>query len=215
MTTDEVKTVVKKHRSAAIVGGVAGLLLLLGWVGFDMVMTPSLPSVHTADAAEIVRFVSNSRGMAGLTDIEQRRFLESWRDSVMKDEAKKNTLRECIGNLDDAERKEFASAVFQLFKQMFVADAKQYDSLPQEERFPYLRARIEEFDKHGPFVKDVAVGFDRDFGQPDELKGWILEHTTAEEREIGQSYALALEKARQQIRKERRAQQADQTAKSG
>ncbi|MBK8267864.1 MAG: hypothetical protein IPK83_05990 [Planctomycetes bacterium] len=50
MTTQDVTTTVKRHRPAALIGGIAGLILA-GYFGYDIAMTPSEPAIATARPA--------------------------------------------------------------------------------------------------------------------------------------------------------------------
>ena len=122
MTTDEVKTTVKKHRWAAILGGAAGLVLLLGWVGYEIVATPAQPAIQSTGVAEVVSYISDERGLAKLSQIEQQQFLDRWTMHVTKKE-NRQALKTCFDQLADEERKRFTGAISKHLKRAFVDEA--------------------------------------------------------------------------------------------
>jgi hypothetical protein len=205
MTIDEPKTPATRHRSAAKIGAVAGLALLLVYLGYEYGMTPMVPDVQKATAAEVVAYISDSRGLSRQPQVEQQRFLERWRDLIMSDAAKKEELRTCFEKMDDLLRKDFSAEMFKHFKRSFLDDAKMYAAMPRESKSAFLRDKATQYRDRAVFLKDVAVGFGKQFkGTEDDMREWIMENTTAEERALGEPYAEALKKADEQIRKEQR-----------
>lgn len=208
MTTPEVKSSMKQYRKAAVAGGVVGLTLLAAYVAYVMAETPSVPDLMTAPAAEVVAFVASERGLAKQPQIEQKRFLERWRDVVAQDAERKEDLRACFEGLDDAQRKAFSAELFRHLKRAFMDDAKCYLRLPQDDRFDFLRQRLDEYSRGTVFAKEVAIGFSKQFrGTEDDLRRWVMENTTPEERAIGEPYFQALEQVQEQISKTQRAGQ--------
>jgi hypothetical protein len=205
MTTDQVKATVHRHRPAAMAGGLIGLALLIAYVGYQYAMTPSAPDLQKSPPAEVIAYIANSRGLDKLAQVEQQRFLERWRDMVMQDAKKKDELRACFETLDEDVRQSFSEGMFKHFKRNFLDDAKAYARLPQEERYAFLHDRIGQYRERAMFVKDVARGFSKQFkGTEEDLRGWVMEHTTAEERAIGEPYVEALKRAEELVRKEKR-----------
>ena len=205
MTTDQVKATVHRHRPAAVAGGVIGLALLVGYVAYEYAMTPSTPDLQKSPAAAVIAYIASPRGLAKVPQVEQQRFLERWRDFIMQDSKKKEELKTCFETLDEDARQEFSAELFKHIKRSFLDDAKGYARLAQEERYAYLRDRIGQYRDRALFVKDVAAGFGRQFkGTEEDMRGWIMEHTTAEERAIGEPYVEALKKAEEQVHKEKK-----------
>jgi hypothetical protein len=205
---DTMRETVKRHRPAAIYGGIAGLvvvLAILGWKVVDVMLTPDMPNVAIAGQPEIVRYVSDSRGLAELPDIEQQQFLEKWKQNVTTDAKRKDELRAAFDSLDDKSRKAFTESIVEHGKRHFLDDARRYHSLPDTARFKFLRERIDAFMTDAMFMKDVAMAFKRDVDtSPDAVQRWVLEHTTAEERAIGEPYLNAFRNMQLQMRKEQR-----------
>ena len=209
MTTGEVKQVVKRHRPAALFGGMAGVALIVGWFGYDIAMTPAKPDIGNAEAKEIVAYISNERGLAKLADVEQEQFLRRWQEHVVQP-GKDVELKECLDGLDEESRRAFGEAIFRQAKRKFLDEAKRYSAqtTPQE-RNDFIRERLEEYAAQSAFTKKVAGSF-RGSGpkSQDELQKYIMEHTTAEERAIGEPYAEALKRVREVVKKEQRGAQA-------
>ena len=59
MPTEQVQHIVKHHRPALIGGIIAGVLLIGGFVAYQVVATPPTPIVQKATPAEMVEFVAN------------------------------------------------------------------------------------------------------------------------------------------------------------
>ena len=206
MTADEIKTTVKRHRRAAFIGGLAGLLLLVGWIAYDFSMTPLRPDLHTAKAAQIVAYIGDERGLPTLPQIEEHQFLLQWRDIVMQDHEKREELKACFTHLDKPQRKVFSEAIFKYFKRAFIDDAKRYARTPADQKYDFLHKKTAEYREQALFMKEVAVGFkDQVSGRQDDLQKWIMEHTTAEDRAIGEPYFDALKRVREQVKKQQRA----------
>jgi hypothetical protein len=186
-------------------GGLIGLALLIGYIAYEYVLTPSAPDLQKCTAAEVIAYIGSPRGLAKLPQVQQQRFLERWRDLVTQDVKKKEELKACFEGMDEDARKDFSAELFKHIKRSFLDDAKGYARLVQEERYAFLRDRIDQYRERALFVKDVAAGFSRQFkGTEDDMRGWIMEHTTAEERAIGEPYVEALKRAEEQVHKEKR-----------
>ncbi|HVP09974.1 MAG TPA: hypothetical protein VMV94_02175 [Phycisphaerae bacterium] len=204
MTADEVRARVHRHRPAAIAGGLIGLAVLIAYVVYEFAMTPKPPDLQKSPPAEIVAYIANPRGLDKQPQVEQQRFLERWRDLLLQDTKKKDELTACFETLDDELRQAFSAEIFKHFKRNFLDDAKAYTKLAQEERYAFLQDRATEYRNRAMFLKDVAKGFGKQFkGTEDDLRAWIMEHTTAEERAIGEPYVEALKKIEEQAHKER------------
>jgi hypothetical protein len=205
MTTDQVKATVHRYRPAAVVGGLTGLALLIAYVAYEYAMTPAAPDIQKSPARDVITYIASPRGLSGLPQVEQQRFLERWRDVVTQDTRKKEELKACFENMDDQLRQDFSTEIFKHFKRNFLDDAKAFGRLPQQDRNAFLRDRIAQYRERALFVKDVARGFSRQFkGSEEDLRGWVMEHTSPEERSIGEPYVEALKKAEDQVRKETR-----------
>ena len=206
MMTDEAKTTATRHRFAAKIGAVVGLMLLVAYLGYEYGMTPLAPDVQKATASEIVVYIADPRGLNRQPQVEQQRFLEQWRDIIMGDAAKKEELKACFEKMEDDLRKAFSTEMSKHFKQAFLDDARMYASMPQDTKFAFLRERVAQYHERAVFLKEVAVGFSRQFkGTEDDMREWIMQNTTPEERAVGEPYAEALKRADEQVRKEHRA----------
>jgi hypothetical protein len=205
MTTDGVTKPLKSYRRAAIIGGLAGLLLLAVYVVYEVLMTPAMPNLQTAAAQEVVSYIADRRGLTTLAQVEQQQFLQRWAEMLTQDAQKKEELRSFFEKIDDGLRKSFATEIFGNLKTAFLNDAKAYTTLPADGKFAYLRDKCGQYQQRAAFVKEVAVGFSRQFkGTEDDLREWLMEHTTAEERAVGEPYIEALKKVEEQLRKEQR-----------
>jgi hypothetical protein len=206
MTTDEIKRTVRRHRRAAAAGGIVGLALLLGYVAYNFAMTPNRPDLQAAPPSTVVAYVGSARGLSGLPQIEQRRFLERWGELLRADAKRREDLRACLENLTDDDHKAFTEAMFAHFKRAFIDDAKQYARLPKEQQYDFLKKRIIDGRDQVLLLKDVTAGLKSPFaGNQDEFQNWLMEHTTPEERAIGEPYFNALKHVRPQMEKEDRA----------
>lgn len=204
--TIEAKNTIHRHRASAYAGGAVGLAILIGWFAYNAAMTPDKPVIQTAKAAEVVEYIRNDRGLNKLPQIEQLQFLEQWKEHVMQ-EGPKQELKECFDNLDENQRKTFVAAITRHFKRAFMDDARRYTQLTQPgERNTFIRDRLKQYATEGLFLKDVARSFRNDLrGSPDDMKRWIMDNTTPEERAIGEPYADALKRVREQIRQQEQA----------
>ncbi len=204
------RNVVRKHRTAAFYGGMAGLalvLILCAWGVYGIVATPAKPNVQIASGAEIVRFVADRRGLAKLPKIEQIQFLRKWKVLLMPDAARKKELAECFETTDERTRKAFAKAVLRQMKRDFMDDARQYSQIRgTDQAYALLRKKQDEYRDNALFMKEVGHAFRSGFDtRPEKVQEWLIQHTTPEERAIGEPYVEALKKVRIQIHKEMRA----------
>ncbi len=206
MTTEEVKTTVKKHRSSAVLGGVAGILLVGGYFAFQVIMTPAEPEIQTAPATEVIDYVINSRGLENLADIEQQRFLDRWKSRITGDDAYRTALKTGLQNLSDADRKAFTEVLFGHIKKVFVDDATQFAQLTTAgDQSQFCRRKFKELESQKAFLTDLAAVFSADF-RGNKIEEWILAHTSAAERQVGEPYYDALKRVGTQLKNEARAQ---------
>lgn len=199
--------IVKRHRTSAVVGTTIGVLLVASIVTYLWAATPSRPNVQTAKPAEMVTFVSHERGLAGLPQIEQEQFIKSWQGRLASDAAYRDAMRESLKALSEEERKAFVTAMIRVMKRAFIDDAKRYATLSQQERFKFVRERLTEYASQAPLLKDLTrdTGFKRDLpGGQDEVRQWLMENTTAEERAIGEPYVEALKHISEQDRRQKK-----------
>lgn len=205
MMTEDVQANLKRHRPAALIGGLAGLLLVGGWFGYEIAMTPAQPTVASAPTPEIVSFIINPRGLRKLVDIEQAQFLDRWKERITKSNGK-DEVRDALRALSDDDRKSFTEVIFKHLKRVFMDEATHYASLTTSaEKSEFCRKRVEDFSAQQAFMKDLAVVFKDDFPGPDKFQEWVLRHTSPSERQIGEPYVEALKRVASQIKKESRA----------
>lgn len=206
MTTGEVKSTIKRHRTAAYGGGAVGLALLVGWIAYNSAMTPARPIIQTAKAGEVVEYISNERGLGSLARVEQRQFLEQWKSHVMQDGPKQD-LKEHLEGMDDEARKRFVTAITPHFTRAFLEEAERYAQLTSpDERHKFVMEKLQQHAGEAMILKDVARTFKNDFrGGPDDVQRWMMENTTPEERAIGEPYADALKRVREQKRQQEQA----------
>lgn len=207
------------HRRAmtrpAMLGALIGLLVVLGGVGyivFEVVMTPATPTVRTAPAREIVDFISDARGLQKLPRYEQEKFLTAWKADLTATPGRREELKKCFEGLSENQRHVFSDSIFDHLKRSFMDDAKAYQRLPENDRFKFVRERYDMYTSDAMFLKDVAMAFKSDFRwSPDEQQTWIMEHTSAEERAIGEPYVNALQRVKIQAKKEEELKKAPPT----
>ncbi len=206
MVEHEIKKVTTRHRRAAMAGGLAGLSLLVGYICYEYAMTPARPDVHAAKAAEIVAYISNERGLGKLSRIEEQEFLVQWREAVMGDNGKKDDLRDCLAGLEEQDRKPFVESMFKYGKRAFLDDAKLYLRMSRDDQYAFLRKKITDYREQVLFMKDIADGLKTETpGTQDDFQRWVIEHSTPEERTLGEPYVDALKHVRVQMKKEERA----------
>ncbi len=205
MTAEEVKTAVRRHRTAAILGGVAGVAVLIGWIGYIVAMTPSKPVLQSATADEVIAYVANPRGLSGLPDVEQRQFLQNWQ-ARMREQKYKDAMKASLERLDDSSREEFVDAIFRHLKKGFMDDARHFARLTDAaEQNQFVRQKVAEMNERAVFMKEIAYrALKSNFGGEDELRQWLLEHTSPKERQLGEPYVEALKRVGTQLRKEER-----------
>ncbi len=206
MTTEELKTAARRHRPAALLGGGIGLLLLFSYLGYQFAVTPRRPDPRTARAAEVIAYVRAERGLAALSLVEARQYLAQWQEAIRLDPARKADYASCLEALPDPERKALAEALFAQGKRAFLDDAERHRRLASsKEQYAFLLGRLEEYEEQAAFFKELAASFPRaEAVALPEFQRWLFEHTTEEERELGQAYAAALQRVAEQVRKERR-----------
>jgi hypothetical protein len=206
MTTADVKSTIKRHRTAAFAGGGVGLVLLIGWIAYNSAMTPTRPIIQTAKAGDVVDYISNSRGLASLARVEQRQFLDQWKSHVMQ-EGPKRELKAHFEGMDEDARKRFVESITPHFTRAFLDEAQAYAELTSpDDRHKFVMAKLQQHAGEALILKDVARSFKNDFrGGPDDVQRWILENTTPEERAIGEPYADALKRIREQKRQQEQA----------
>jgi hypothetical protein len=205
MTTEDVKTTVKSHRPAALIGGLVGLVLVLGYFGFDIVMTPTEPAIQTASASEVITYVINPRGLEKMADIEKEQFLNRWKEHLAKPEEKAE-IKDALTRLSDEDRKSFTDVIFKQLKRSFMDEADRFSKLStQAEKSEFCRKRVAEFAAEQSFMKEIAIVFKGDFPGPDKFQEWVLTHTSPAERQLGEPYVEALKRVATQIKREARA----------
>lgn len=210
MTTDEqtssgqVPRMSPRLRRSAVLGGVAGLALLAGWFGYDYAVTPVEPNPSTAEPDALVSFVAHKRGLSRLSDVEQQRFFNQWRQVLAGQPAKGDALRAYLEAMESDARKAFSDAFFQTSKRAFLADARRFEQLADlAERSRFLRAKVAEYADNARFVKDLAVAFRRDFDtSQDSMQTYLMTRTTPEERALGEPYYRAIQQVGEQMKKE-------------
>jgi len=208
MSIDTVQQALKRHRPAAIAGALLGLVLLLGWVGYEVLATPATPDMQKAQPAEMVAFVRSPRGLARLPQIEQERFLERWREHLTQEPAKK-ALADYLRGMNEDDRREFSEAIFRQFKRAFLDDARRFAQLKADEKSAFIRRKLADYRDQMVPLKEIAASFKGLVGsRTDDMQQWIIEHSTAEERALGEPYVDALKRVREQVKKEDRVSKA-------
>lgn len=195
MTTEEMKQSVKQNRNWAVLGVAVGVVLIGGYVTFDWMMTPTMPNVQAATASEVVGYVTNPRGLITLTDIERRRFLDNWNQHIQSDDAARTEMATHLKSLNDGDRKVFVNSMFTQLKDIMVSDAKRFKHLPANEQNDFLFKKTEEFAKQKDFLYELATILQDEIPGQNQLRDWIFQHTTPEEREIIEPYFTALQRA--------------------
>jgi hypothetical protein len=215
MPTEQVKTIVKSHRPALVVGLIAGLALIVGVVGYQVAMTPAMPVLPKAAASEVVEYIANPRGFSRLAQVQQRQFLDEWRRHIAAAPAR-DELKDCLKGLSEDKREEFVTAIARQLKKEFMDDAKRYAQLTRpEEKGDFCRQKVAEVRAQALEFKDIMLVMKSSSStRSDDLQQWILENTTAEERAIGEPYVDALKRVGDQMKKESRTTASAESPKS-
>lgn len=205
MTTDEVKIAVKRRRPAAIAGGIAGVVILAGYLAYAIAMTPSKPDPRKAEPGEIIQFVASERGLGAMTQVEQQQFLDSWRDVLVEDSEKKAAVKKALTALPSEERRALVEAFFKHVKRGYLDDAKRYKNLPEDRQYAFLAEKIGEYEQRALFMQDVAADMGPGVfgGGEGAMKQWLFEHTSEDERQLGLPYMDALAQVAVQLKKQR------------
>ncbi|MFQ5410721.1 MAG: hypothetical protein ACE5EC_00420 [Phycisphaerae bacterium] len=204
MTTEDVKHAVRRHRSAALIGGVAGLVVLVGWIGYVWAMTPTKPAIRTADASEVLAYIASPRGLANLSRIEQRQYLDQWQTHITQPE-NKDAFVNCLKSLDDNDRNRFVDTIFKHLKRAYLDDASYFLQLQTaEEKSTFLRKKVSEMSDKAVLIREVGSILKSDFPGPDKFQEWLLERTTPKEQALGEPYTEALKRVATQLKKEAR-----------
>ena len=204
MMTDAIKTNVKKNRHWAFLGAGLGVVLIVGYFGYEMAMTPDRPATVSASQAEIVSYIIDPRGMSKLADIEERQFLDAWRERLVTDAEQKSSLKAALTALSSEERKRFIDTMLKQFKRVIVNDAEQFEQLPSSERSAFVLKKTTEFEAQESFVRDLSLIFGAEAPSSDKLREWVFEHTSPQERELCVPYVEAIQRVAEQRRKQRR-----------
>ena len=208
MTQQTPVAAIQARKRPALVGGLIGLVAvlgILGYIAYGIAVTPSKPVFATAPARDIIDYISNPRGLQRLSRVEQEKFLDGWKQSLLADPAKKGELKKAFNDMSDADRQEFTDGIFDPIKRSFVDDARIYARTPATERYKFLREKFQLYAKEALFIKEVGDAFKADvLGGQDEQQKWIMKHTTPEERVVCEPYVTALQDIKEQVRKEER-----------
>ncbi len=208
------KQVVRKNRSAAVWGALAGLLVLGGWIGYVIAVTPNRPVIESAAPADVVAYVCDDRGLSRLPQIEQEEFLKKWHAHLVSG-SHATALQDHLVSLDEDARGRFVDVIFKHLKRGFLTDAKQYATLKDPgEKGKFIRDRFARMESQSGFMREIGKAFARDFTGGVTFQEWLMQKTSPEERELGTPYYEALMSAREQIRKEQRAATAAPAAES-
>ncbi|HPF37307.1 MAG TPA: hypothetical protein P5081_08975 [Phycisphaerae bacterium] len=204
MMVEEINKSVKKNRNWAVLGAVVGAVAIVGYFGYQFAMTVEKPTIRDNKPKVIVSYICNSRGLRSLAKIEQRQFLEEWRDYLMKDDAAQSALTAHLKDLDLDQRKAFVNEMVNQFKEIILDDARQYQRLKSAERNAYVHKKADELEGQEKFIRQLGDIFGKDMGGQDAFRGLMLEITTPAEREIIMPYIEALQRVIEQHRKQRR-----------
>lgn len=204
MMVEEINKSVKQNRNWAFLGAGIGLLLIVCYFGYEFMMSVDRPTIRDSRPEVIVSYIINPRGLEKLTQIEQRQFLEEWRNYLMSDEDAKEALASHLKDLDSSQRKQFVNEMMEQFKNIVVDDARQFDRMPTAERNVFIRKRAEELMGQEKFTTEIAKIFGSEVGGQDQIRQWIFGHTTPAEREICSPYLQAIQDVAEQIKKQQR-----------
>ena len=204
MMVEEINKSVKQNRNWAVLGIAIGLALIVGYFGYGIVMAVERPTIRDAQPKTIVSYISNPRGLRGLTQFEQRQFLEEWRAYLMSDAEAKEALGQHLEDLDSEQRKQFVEQMVWQFKEIVVDDARQYSQMTTAERNAFIQKKAEELEGQEVFIRDLSKIFGKDMGGQDAFRNLLIEITTPQERDLCMPYLDAVQRVLEQHRKQRR-----------
>lgn len=219
MTQQTTVATIADRKRPALLGGLLGLVAvlgILGYIGYGIAVTPSKPVLATAQPREIIDYIGNPRGLQNLSRVEQEKFLESWKQSLLDNPSKKGELKAAFNAMSDADRQEFTEGIFDPIKRKFLDDARVFVRTPPIDQYKFLRERFQEYTRESLFIREVAEAFKGGSfaGGPDDLQKWIVDHTTPEERVVCEPYVTALQNIKDQVRKEQQRAATTQPASS-
>lgn len=214
MMVEEINKSVKQNRNWAVLGIGVGLALILGYFGYQYAVSVDRPSIPDSRPKVIVAYISNPHGLRRLAQIEQRQFLEEWREYLMSDDKAKEDLGRHLNELDPPDRKAFVNEMLFQFKELVVDDARRYGNLTNAERNKFVSERAEELSGQDKFVRQIGSSLGSEVGGQEWLRQWVFDNTTPKERELCMPYLDAIQRAAKELEK-RRSADASATASAG
>ncbi len=206
MMVEEINASVKKNRNWAVLGIGVGIVLIVAYFGFEMIMSVERPPVQGTNPKVIVSYISNPRGLEKLAEIEQRQFLEEWQSYLMSDAEAKDALKAHLKDLTSADRKAFLNSMLMKVKGIVMDDARQFERMTSADRNKFMQKKAVEFESQSAFIKELALLFGSEAPSPERFQSWVFEKTTPKEREIATPYLEAVHNVIDQLRTQRRNQ---------
>lgn len=196
----------KDQRGLKVVGAVTAFVLVAGLGGYwlvDTLTAPPVPDVKVASADEIAAFMGHPRGLIRMSRGEQIAFLADFWPRFNSAEGKKE-FGAVMAKMAPSETGRMQEVIFELVKAQVMHDAEKYNSMPDERRDEFVRARVNHYDSfrgnfRGDAVDEMKEGLPVD---PDEWSKSVMTRTTAADRALCQPYLEALQN---EIENQRRA----------
>lgn len=197
MNPGSTRTFYRARRILVIAACLAPVILLGGaWlVVTRVVMAPPVPTA-TATADEVVRFLIHPQGLARLgAEQAETVFRTQLGRLATNADLRADFLREFRISSPD-EQRAFQEHLFDVFKNIIMADVHEFQSLDPNAQPAYIDARIVEYNRLSRALgKD---GISANAGQailPDEREAlaMLLQRTTDNERQMGVAYFGAIQ----------------------
>lgn len=187
--------------SVAIVGG--GTLL------YRLLVDPEIPSIDHAPMEKIADFFAHPRGLARLPVEEKRHMIYGALDRYNAP-GQRRALKDHLLRMSEAERSQILDAVVEIGREQVAEDAREYESLPPEERDAFVDSKVAEYaSMRGSLVGaaggvNLAGAFAGDSSVPASsgaLSKALASKTTASERAKSRNFVNKVEqRASQQSR---------------
>ena len=201
-----------QYRKQAIMGGIGlggGLLLIVcAWFALNWIFAPSVPDPKAAPAEEVATFLCHKRGLARLPIPKRKQFLGETFDYYGKNPARRDMLADMIEQMAPSERVVIREAVFEIAKEEFMIDAKQFLKLPDDKKEEFIEKKIEAYESarnglqgRGATGKNIGESFMHDPGVPSRSDAWakaLVSRTSARERAMAKPYMDKLSEAVEQ-----------------
>jgi hypothetical protein len=168
------------------------------WIVFGWLLAPPVPDPQVATVEEVADFLSHKRGLARLPVQRRKEVLGRTLTYYSRDPVRREMLADRIEQMAPRERVVIREAVFEIVKEDFITDAKEFLKLPEEKKEKFVEQKLEEYEsvrqeyRGRDGARNIGESFMNDPGVPsrsDAFAKAIVTRTTARERAMAKPYA--------------------------